>query len=268
MNKEQQNIDLIEGYLNQTLNEEEIRLFHEKRIMDEDFETLFQDMEWMIEGIKRSASKSSLEDKLQRVQQSMDNSDEEDEEESETVAAPSKGLRRLYPFKKYSYAVAASLALMVLAAIALLNINRLPTNNEKLFAQNFQPFDNSSPTTRGGDSANGDELLRNALSYYNGEQYEQAYELFHNYNTQNPDQPLYLMYEGNALMKLGRFDAAVQQFERILDLDTGLNVYANWYVGLCLVKQGDLESAREYLEVVANSKSSESIKAQKILDKL
>lgn len=151
MNREQQDIELIEGYLHQNLSEEEMRMFHEKRIMDDEFAELFYDMEVMTEGIKRSAAQTSLEEKLERLQKIMNESEEQYASEDAEIRIEGK-TRQISYFKKYSYAVAASLALMVLAAIALLNINRLPTN-EKLFAQYFVPFDNSGPTTKRGDSA-------------------------------------------------------------------------------------------------------------------
>ena len=198
MDKEKQNIDLIEGYLNETLNEEEVKLFHEKRILDDDFASLYYDMELMVEGIKRSASKTTIEEKLKRLQDAIDSQPQEEDDQIDSKSTPIRQIGLFNNAQKYSFAVAASLALLVLATVALLNINRLPTN-EKLFAQNFAPFDNSGTTTRNGESANGDELLKRALLYYNIEEYELALERFQEINAENPNQPLYLMYEGNAL---------------------------------------------------------------------
>jgi tetratricopeptide (TPR) repeat protein len=163
--------------------------------------------------------------------------------------------------------VAASLALLVLATVALLNINRLPTN-EKLFAQNFAPFDNSGQSTKRGDSANGDELLNRALSLYDNEQYDEALVLFNQLNEQDPENALNLLYTANIFMSSDQFDEAIVYLKKIEEMDKGVKSITNWYLGLCFVKKGETEEAKKYLELVANSKSYYSPKAKKILDKL
>ncbi len=66
--KDQENhIDLIDKYLKNELSEEELLQFEGKVIEDESFGQLLNEMNTLVEGIKLSASKTTLDEKLNRL---------------------------------------------------------------------------------------------------------------------------------------------------------------------------------------------------------
>ena len=66
--KDQENhIDLIDKYLKNELSGEELLQFEGKIIEDESFGQLLNEMNTLVEGIKLSASKTTLDEKLNRL---------------------------------------------------------------------------------------------------------------------------------------------------------------------------------------------------------
>ena len=81
MNRLYSDIDKIDLFMRGELREKEESEVRSKLMEDEDFWDLFGDMVVMIEGIKRSAAKTSVEEKLQRIKNAIE--DDDDDESSD-----------------------------------------------------------------------------------------------------------------------------------------------------------------------------------------
>ena len=81
MNKLYSDIDKIDLFMRGELGEKEESEVRSKLMEDEDFWDLFGDMVVMIEGINCSAAKTSVEEKLQRIKNAIE--DDDDDESSD-----------------------------------------------------------------------------------------------------------------------------------------------------------------------------------------
>ncbi|MCK5206715.1 MAG: hypothetical protein KAQ79_01800, partial [Cyclobacteriaceae bacterium] len=82
MNKRNLHIDLIEKYLDGNLDIKEVELFQKTLENDEEFVRELNDMELLIDGIKKTASLTTLEEKLERFETSMKLMENEDDEKA------------------------------------------------------------------------------------------------------------------------------------------------------------------------------------------
>ncbi|MCK5703308.1 MAG: hypothetical protein KAI29_19245, partial [Cyclobacteriaceae bacterium] len=123
MNKRNLHIDLIEKYLDGNLDIKEVELFQKTLENDEEFVRELNDMELLIDGIKKTASLTTIEEKLERFETSMKLMENEDDEKanSKTIFFDFNHI------KKYSWAIAASISLVMVTSIALFNINTTPS---------------------------------------------------------------------------------------------------------------------------------------------
>jgi tetratricopeptide (TPR) repeat protein len=269
MKEQEKNIDLIDKYLRNELNENELLQFEGKVIEDEAFGQLLHEMSTMVEGIKRSASQSSLEDKLKRLESYATQSP--DSTPNELRATPeAKGGRVIdlggY-FKKYRVPMAAVLAILVTSVFAVINITR-QANPADLFQDHFSPFVYMGPqaTTRSASGNLTDEVQ--AIYYYERKDYQMAHQYFEKVLFDDPDNTTALFYSGNALLALGDHNKASEKFRRVIDIRKGLELQAKWYLAMCHLKSGEIEAMKPLLLEIAKSGTTYSPRANELLKAL
>lgn len=261
MNKRKLHIDLIEKYLDNNLDVKEANFFIEKLEDDEEFVRALNDMELLIAGIKKAANQTTFDEKLERFETSMKPMENEDEGKtsSKTIFFDFNHI------KKYSWAIAASITLMV-TSITLFNINTTPSH-QKLYTAYYTPFENYG-NKRSPEKAEQNHW-KNALYYYDNENYKKALENFNNINTNKGaiNYPSFPLYKGNTLMMLDRHDEAKRIFLGMLEDDDGMIIQAKWFLSMCYLYENNTEKLipllKEISEIHASSKSK---KAQEILD--
>jgi len=253
-------IDLIEKYLDYTLNIKEANFFLENLEQDEEFVRELKEMELLIAGIKKAANKTTIEEKLGRFETSMKPMENEGEEKTSSKNIFSN----FAPINKYSRPIAASIALMIVTSIAFFNINTAPSN-QKLYAAYYAPFENYG-NIRSPEKADQNQW-KNALYYYDNEDYKNALENFNNISTNKGaiNNPSFPLYKGNTLMMLDRYDEAKRIFLRMLEDDDGLIIQAKWYLSMCYLYENNTEKLVPLLEEIAIVQaSSYSQKAREI----
>ncbi|MCK5104935.1 MAG: hypothetical protein KAR17_19065, partial [Cyclobacteriaceae bacterium] len=264
MNKRNLHIDLIEKYLDNNLDMKEVELFQKTLENDEEFVRELNDMELLIDGIKKTASLTTIEEKLERFETSMKLMENEDDEK-----ANSKPI--FFDFnhiKKYSWAIAASISLVMVTSITLFNINTTPSN-QKLYADYFEPFENHG--TKRGTSEKGKNHWKMALFYYDIAEYEKALENFNNVNSNKGaiNYPSFPLYKGNTLMMLDKHDEAKRIFLQMLEDDDGMIIQAKWFLSMCYLYENNTEKLLPLLtEISEIHASSYSKKAQEILNQI
>lgn len=265
MNKDIRHIDLIEKYLDNNLDMDELKLFEETLENEEGFVRELNDMEVLVAGIKHSASKTTIEEKLVRIENSMRIMEEEDDQIiSKTIFFDFEHI------KKYSWAIAASLTLLLVTTIALFNIDQTPTH-QKLYTKYYAPFENYG-NKRGPEKAE-KNYWNLALAYYDAAQYDSALANFERVQISDYkgsiNHPSFSLYKGNTLMKLERHDEAITIFKGMLADDDGMAIYAKWYLSMCYLYENKTEKLVTLLEEIAEVKvSAFSPKAQEILDQI
>ena len=262
MNKRNLHIDLIEKYLDGNLDIKEVELFQKTLENDEEFVRELNDMELLIDGIKKTASLTTIEEKLERFETSMKLMENEDDEKanSKTIFFDFNHI------KKYSWAIAASISLVMVTSIALFNINTTPSH-QKLYAEYYTPFENYG--NKRGIEKTEQNHWKMALLYYDRGEYEKALKNFNNVNSNKGaiNYPSFPLYKGNTLMMLDKHDEAKRIFLQMLEDDDGMIIQAKWFLSMCYLYEDNTEKLipllKEISEIQASSKSK---KAQEILN--
>jgi tetratricopeptide (TPR) repeat protein len=267
MNKRNLHIDLIEKYLDDNLEGDELTLFDETLERDEEFVREINDMELLIAGIRNSAKSTTIEEKLARFDANIKIM--EDNEEP-TIHNSILNFERI---KKYSWAIAASITLALVVSISLINIEQTPSHR-KIYAEYYQPFENFGKK-RAPENLTKD-YWKEALHNYDEGKYQQALDCFdkiivtdYKNLVNDPRYSLYKLYKGNTLMKLDRHQEAATLFEGIIQDDAGMTMQAKWYLAMCYLYENDSENLISTLEEIARvEESSYSAKAKEVLASL
>ena len=111
------------------------------------------------------------------------------------------------------------------------------------------------------------KLYSDAKNYYNGQDYEKAYQYFDDLKS-SPPEPTYYLFYGNSAMALGNHEKALEILEHIKIREKSIYVEAEWYRGLCHLALEDREAARGVFEHIVSIKGHNYKQAKKILRKL
>lgn len=134
---------------------------------------------------------------------------------------------------------------------------------EDLF-QSYYDVDEVYLNTRSGNSTTTD-LLEQGLLLFEKDKYQESI----NYFDQLPTSVTALYYSGVAHMELDEYEVAIFKFDQVIV--SYLNVFhdqAQWYKGLCLMKQEKLNDAKDVFTVISHSESYYKGKAKELTKKL
>lgn len=180
---------------------------------------------------------------------------------AETQKAPENS--RVIPmrFVKMAASVAA-VCVLCFAAYFLLNT---PSDSQSLFANYYEPSELT--LTRSTDLQ---EDLVKVKELYNTKQYDEALPLFKNIIDKDPTSSSLRLAYGNALLTCKKIDQAREQFDYIIDANDPLySEQARWYLALLKLKEGNLKSAKNDLNILVNDKNSDFYnEAQALLGEL
>jgi tetratricopeptide (TPR) repeat protein len=244
-----------------------VQLFEATLENDETFVRDLNDMELLISGIKKSASLTTMDEKLERFEKSIKIMADEKED---IKTLPRTIYFAFEHIKKYSWAIAASITLIMVSSIALFNINQTPSH-QKLYAEYFSPFENYG-NTRSIESTT-ENAWKLALLYYDNDNYDSALANFERIQISDfkgtIKHPSFPLYKGNTLMKLGRHREAITIFENMVKDDDGMIIQAKWYLSMCYLHENNTEKFIPLIEEIAELKaSSYRSDAQEILEQI
>jgi tetratricopeptide (TPR) repeat protein len=275
-----EHIDLIERYLYDDLTQEELEELNVKLKNDTEFNKLFHDMDNLLEGIRRSAKQTTVEEKLAKLEKSLPAKEDTSEKEDSIPVIPifSTVTRYKTAFtvafsavvdSKYRVAIAAAFTMLIVATFVLFNTINNPSS-DRIFAQHFKPFENQGSGFRGDIEKVDDnvQLLRDALDRYDNGNYAEAVSIFDRITINDEIKYQVWLYGGNAYLIEGQIDKAKKMFQNIIDEDAGYVIYAKWYLSLCYVRNEEYEEAKPLLEEIRDIGSFKSKEAAEILSKL
>ena len=176
MEKSYLDIDKIERYIKGVSDGVEMDEVRSRLAMDEEFRMLFDDMEIMTEGLRRSGKNSTLEEKIENLDKLLDEevSDPDDEPEEFTEEEIKPTIIVLWYQRPYLRAIAAGFALLIVAWFAIGPFSNV--TEEELFADNFVPYSPLNNSTRGVSTAS--EIRDKANSAYENGNYASAVTFF------------------------------------------------------------------------------------------
>ena len=248
----QDKYEKIEGYLNKTLSEEDMKAFEREMQADSDLAEevrLFADID-----------KAIIDTPALNFQRMVKEQGElflkEEKHEEATV--------RTMNIKPYQWAIAAAVVLLIVSTVILLN--RKTTKElsvEELLAQTYPiEVDRSSLENDSTDKAK-------AIKHYQNKEFDQAAGLFQQLADENPQDMESIFYLANAYLNQKEFDKAQKEFEKIIKDNESLLVEdSRWYLALIFLHQEQIEKAKAELEILAGSSRRWGTKAGKILEQL
>lgn len=249
MDKNLRDMELIQGYLDQSLTENE-RHEVEYRLKEEtNLRNLYTETRQLIEGIRYA----HLQKKLEQLR------------ELEAVLPEELSPRE----KSISFFVPLSIAasIVVIIGVWFFGFRDPRPLNEKLFAQSFETFDSpGSGLTRSEDSNNQTFRAQAYAAYDNGD-YQHAIILFKKALQSEKDDPILHLCLGNAYLATNELELAEQTFRHVLQEHEDLVTQSTWYLALTYLRQGNIERTKSTLWEISKS-STYGEKARKLLKEL
>ncbi|WP_074409693.1 tetratricopeptide repeat protein [Aquimarina megaterium] len=163
------------------------------------------------------------------------------------------------------WSIAASI-LVLLGTIYFWDTKK-PVSNEELFATYFEPYRNIlQPVVRGNDHKNKISVAFNA--YENGN-FKKALDAF-NTVLETEENDTLQFYKANALLKLNEAEKAIVILEERDKIENSFSEKNHWYLTMAYLKVGQLNKAKEQLELLIKIPDSEYKKeeAKELLKKL
>ncbi|MBU2974752.1 tetratricopeptide repeat protein [Zobellia sp. B3R18] len=239
------NEELINGYFEGSLSEEQKREFDHLFETNTDFKTDFE----FQEELKRALVKSER----KQLKEILSNTNTPHEKEKSQVI-------RLRP-----WLVAASVALLAGISSWLIFFNRPDIDSQQLYASNFAPYENVVHPIERGEQL--EDLKTRAFIAYENAEYIKAIELFQTLNMKNNDKYI-IFYEAIALMQLNKHDEAVPLFEDYIETNGELKERAIWYLALAYLKLDEIEKCKEQLSLLAHKEGFKTKAAKNLLAEL
>ena len=237
-------IALVERYFDNDLLEGESALIDERLKSDAEFKAIFDRERALIRSIRASGLSRDLQ-LLKEVERG--------------ISAADRGRQR--SLQPWYYAAAAAVTLFVVATLWLFPQHETP---DELFDEYFTPVSNSfSPALRGGEATSQPEAFR----YYDQGNYVAAANRFADMLAREVD-PDVLLLSANANLAAGNTVAAENNLIRLIRDFDNYDTPAKWYLGLCYLKQGNVDKARAVLEELGQREVFYTGQAKELLKKV
>lgn len=172
---------------------------------------------------------------------------------------------RFHVTRKVVFQIAAAVFILSL----LLFKSLIPTySGDSLFSNYYQPLEANSYQLRGSALDNVSSKLQEGVGYYLSKEYAKAELEFDNLRKTDKNMPEVLLFSGLNQMGQNNFPAAINMFKDLLSHEEQFVPEAQWYLGLCYIKTGDMVKARSLLAELSETEGLYRKKAQLILKNL
>ena len=283
MNKTEQNILLIDRYLQNKLSKEELAMFNQMLKNDAEFEKLFFEMDQLIAGIRFSSRTTSVEEKLARLEHSLAPLETspgligktgnlfDSITESINQFLQNLSLKIALNVNQVKLALSGVAATILITVIMLINFQHTQSPDVLFLSYLKLPVYENFGATRGAGEPVKDPVriqFNKAMTYYNEKNYETALTII----ADIPDQKLTAemkLYEAFVNIRLENYGVAKQNLHEIIDTsDPSWANQARWYLGLCLIRDKNLEAAKPMLSSVRDFGSDHAREADQLLKKI
>lgn len=238
------NKELIEKYLSQEMNAEEMTSF-----------------EILLKKDKVLASELKLQ---QEIHESIN--DTKKIELRKTLNQVHQSRTRVWMLPLFTTQIrsiaAAIIVVLVAGGFLVTNILTNGVSDKSLYNQYFNPEEALLAVRSYESSATSIEV---GMKYYQEENYREAIAYFRN----EPNNLLGKLYSGFSLMELEQYEEAEEYFIEIIAHNNNLLIdQAEWNLGLCHLISGNKETAKEILTDISNGNTVYNLKALELLTKM
>jgi len=224
--------------------------------LEEFLELLKEDEEFAIKVNERSLLLAGIEDHYSK----------ELKKELKVLEKEERTKSKVIPLhlKKSTWAIAASLLLIITFTLIITNNNKSP---EKLFLAYYEPHPNViNPSERSADSLDNFSI---AMRFYSAKQYEKAVELLEAGAIKDPDNIALKFYLALSNLSLANNNKAIEDLKIVIK--TGhptLSEPAQWYLGLAYLRLSQFTEAKSIFSSINSKGGLYSDEAAKILNQL
>lgn len=283
MNKTEQNINLIDRYLQNKLSTEELAMFNQMLKNDVEFERLFFEMDQLIAGIRFSSRTSTIEEKLARLEQSLPfiesspgivkNTKNLFEVITEIInqKLDDLSLKLALTVNQVKLALSGVAATILITLMMLINFQRT-LSPDVLFVSYCKPpmYENFGATRGAGDQVKDPVKIRfnEAMSDYNEKNYDKSITILNGLPKEKLNDEMKL-YKAFVNIKLENYGVAKENLHDIINTadETWAN-QARWYLGLCLIRENNIDAAIPMLSSVKEFGSDHAKEAGQLLRKI
>ena len=140
-------------------------------------------------------------------------------------------------------------------------------SGDSLYKQYYEPLEANSFQLR-GNMQDANTKLQEGVDCYLSKDYGRAELAFSNLRSMNKNLPEVLLFSGLNQIGLNNYPAAITSFSDLIAHQDQFIPEAQWYLGLCYLKTGELSKARTLLATLSETEGIYKEKAQVILKNL
>jgi tetratricopeptide (TPR) repeat protein len=219
-------IELIEKYLDQVLTDEEKILFDNLMISSKEFVSQLELAKSTVSAL-REKHNTKIKDDLKTIYQA------------------TKSEKPHKTDKKFYWMAAAILILTLSPALYWYFVPN--TSNQELYMAHYEVYP-ASPNVRGEGSTT---TLASAMEYYRNADYKRALDLFMEYHEANTQFDQILLYIGNCYLNLDETNKAIVYFKKGQKSDDAIiKKTSSWYLALCYLNTEQLDKCQDLLNMI------------------
>lgn len=231
----QQQLEEIESFLRHEMPEEERGMFEARIKKDVELKKLTDEIRLLFIGIQESSLTKSL-------------------------AGFHNGLseKKITTVFKLDTRWMVAASLFIIASVAAWLLLTSDSDNEKLYSKYYQP----DPGLMTAMGTTDNYLFEQGMVNYKSGEYKKALDSWSPLLVKNPSSDTLQYFIGVANHALGN-DATARQHIEIIVKDSTNAFYqdACWYLGLLLLKQGEMQAAKTYIEKSSHTQKTELLNA-------
>ena len=241
-------LEYIEAYFTNALGDTEKKAFEKKCETDNAFA-----QEVAVYTLARQALREKLLEQKQAQWKSLKTTDSLKPE-----AAPVRKMN----FRKWVTYVAAACILLAVVFTFLNSKSSTQQLADKYITENYMHLS--------GTMAGGKETLEQGIAYYNDKKYDSALVLFKSVDTGSAEKISAKKYEGIVYLVTKDYDKALDEFQKIAEIDLQSNpgMFLKAITLLRRNKDGDKEEAKKLLNQIVEKKEFGSEDAAKLLGEI
>jgi tetratricopeptide (TPR) repeat protein len=177
-----------------------------------------------------------------------------------SISMPERSKRTIYILGS----MAATIAILM---VVWLNLTKNNISSSELYAEYYQPAEINMSFRTAEDIVDSD--LRSAMLFYENKDYSNAIALFEKILSTDESRIGLNLYSGISYMELSHYAEANENFKKIIDHKANAFIEsAQWYLGLCYLKTGEVDKADEIFRAISTSEGYYKKEAKKVLKKI
>lgn len=244
-------IEEMDGYINNTLSEEQMSVFEDELIHNKD---IYAEIELM-----KDIDRSIQENDIMQLRNNLRNIASENNNEKRAE----QSITGRFWHRKTAISIVAASLIMLLGLTTMMRYN----SEGDVYQEFYTKYETAGISRSSNSTPDGTFSL--ALQKYNKQDYQSALNLLHEVVSKDPNNMAGHFYSGVSLQELGKYQNAIKEYEVVvIDKDNLFMEQAEWYIGLCYIQTREEKKAIQQFKKIANSNGFYKEKAVAILRKM